>query len=42
MHTVSESARELNRDNGLRGVVTQLHPGAERFWHGADATAGEN
>ncbi|HRQ59716.1 MAG TPA: TAXI family TRAP transporter solute-binding subunit [Azoarcus taiwanensis] len=42
MHTVSESARELHRDNGLRGVVTQLHPGAERFWHGADATAGEN
>lgn len=42
MHTVSESARELHHDNGLRGVVTQLHPGAERFWHGADASAGEN
>lgn len=33
MHTVSETARELDRDRGLLGVVTPLHPGAEQFWH---------
>jgi TRAP transporter TAXI family solute receptor len=32
MSTVSETARELNRDDGLLGVVTPLHPGAESFW----------
>ena len=32
MHTVSETARELQPQYGLRGVVTPLHPGAERFW----------
>lgn len=34
MHTVSETARALDRDKGLIGVVTPLHPGAEQFWHG--------
>jgi len=36
MHTVSETARELRRENGLLGVVTPLHPGAEPFWHETD------
>lgn len=35
MSTVSETARELHRDNGLLGVITPLHPGAESFWREA-------
>ena len=32
MVSVHKSAKEMSIEGGLKGVVTPLHPGAEKFW----------
>lgn len=32
MVSVHKSAKEMSVENGVKGIVTPLHPGAERFW----------
>lgn len=32
MATSHPSAKEMRLENGIKGVVTPLHPGAEKFW----------
>ena len=32
MVEVHKSAKEMSIENGIKGIVTKLHPGAEKFW----------
>jgi len=32
MISIHKSAREMTIENGIKGIVTPLHPGAEKFW----------
>jgi len=32
MVSVHKSAKAMSVENGLNGIVTPLHPGAEKFW----------
>ncbi len=32
MRKQKETFKEMSVDRGLKGIVTPLHPGAERFW----------
>jgi len=29
---VHKSAKEMRVESGVQGIITPLHPGAERFW----------
>ena len=32
MRSRKKAFREMSVENGVKGIVTPLHPGAERFW----------
>lgn len=38
---VSKAAREMTVENGIQGIVTPLHPGAEKFWQEKGLTIAE-
>ncbi|MBK5095883.1 MAG: C4-dicarboxylate ABC transporter substrate-binding protein, partial [Deltaproteobacteria bacterium] len=32
MVSVHKSAKAMSVENGIKGIITPLHPGAEKFW----------